>query len=132
MRNYYLDFEQPLKEIDQKIIELERNSNAHPKELALLISDREDCLKSIFSTLTRWQKVQLARHPQRPLSMDYISSLSPNFIELHGDRYYGDDSAIICGLGSIDSIKVVFWVSKKEKIQKKYLVLDPSQQHIIN
>ena len=82
MRNYYLDFEQPLKEIDQKIIELERNPNAHPKELALLISEREDCLKSIFSTLTRWQKVQLARHPQRPLSMDYISSLSPNFIEL--------------------------------------------------
>ena len=49
MHNYYLDFEQPLKEIDQKIIELERNSNAHRKELALLISEREDCLKSIFS-----------------------------------------------------------------------------------
>ena len=119
MRNYYLDFEQPLKEIDQKIIELERNSNAHPKELALLISDREDCLKSIFSTLTRWQKVQLARHPQRPLSMDYISSLSPNFIELHGDRYYGDDSAIICGLGSIDSIKVVFLGQQKGKNTKE-------------
>ena len=52
MRNYYLDFEQPLKEIDQKIIELEGNSNAHPKELALLISEREECIKSIFSTLT--------------------------------------------------------------------------------
>jgi len=119
MRNYYLDFEQPLKEIDQKIIELERNPNAHPKELALLISEREDCLKSIFSTLTRWQKVQLARHPQRPLSMDYISSLSPNFIELHGDRYYGDDSAIICGLGSIDSIKVVFLGQQKGKNTKE-------------
>ena len=119
MRNYYLDFEQPLKEIDQKIIELEGNSNAHPKELALLISEREDCLKSIFSTLTRWQKVQLARHPQRPLSMDYISSLSPNFIELHGDRYYGDDSAIICGLGSIDSIKVVFLGQQKGKNTKE-------------
>ena len=119
MSNYYLDFEQPLKEIDQKIIELEGNSNAHPKELALLISEREDCLKSIFSTLTRWQKVQLARHPQRPLSMDYISSLSPNFIELHGDRYYGDDSAIICGLGSIDSIKVVFLGQQKGKNTKE-------------
>ena len=119
MANYYLDFEQPLKEIDQKILELEGDSSSHKEELSLLTSEREDCLKKIFSNLTRWQKVQLARHPQRPLSMDYITSLSPNFIELHGDRYFGDDSAIVCGLGSIDDVKVVFLGQQKGKNTKE-------------
>ena len=119
MPNYYLDFEQPLKEIDRKILELEGNVGPQSEELSILISEREDCLINIHSKLTRWQKVQLARHPQRPLSMDYIMSLSPNFIELHGDRYYGDDSAIVCGLGSIDDTKVVFLGQQKGKNTKE-------------
>ena len=119
MSNYYLDFEQPLKEIDQKILEIEGGSGGQSEELSILISEREECLKKIFSKLTRWQKVQLARHPQRPLSMDYIMSLSPNFVELHGDRYFGDDSAIVCGLGSIDGVKVVFLGQQKGKNTKE-------------
>jgi len=119
MSNYYLDFEQPLKEIDRKILELEGDVGPQSEELSTLISEREDCLTNIHSKLTRWQKVQLARHPQRPLSMDYIMSLSPNFIELHGDRYYGDDSAIVCGLGSIDDTKVVFLGQQKGKNTKE-------------
>ena len=119
MPNYYLDFEQPLKELDRKILELEGNVGPQSEELSTLISEREDCLINIHSKLTRWQKVQLARHPQRPLSMDYIMSLSPNFVELHGDRYYGDDSAIVCGLGSIDDTKVVFLGQQKGKNTKE-------------
>ena len=119
MPNYYLDFEQPLKEIDRKILELEGDVGPQSEELSTLISEREDCLTNIHSKLTRWQKVQLARHPQRPLSMDYIMSLSPNFVELHGDRYYGDDSAIVCGLGSIDDTKVVFLGQQKGKNTKE-------------
>ena len=119
MSNYYLDFEQPLKEIDRKILELEGDVGPQSEELSTLISEREDCLINIHSKLTRWQKVQLARHPQRPLSMDYIMSLSPNFVELHGDRYYGDDSAIVCGLGSIDDTKVVFLGQQKGKNTKE-------------
>jgi len=119
MSNYYLDFEQPLKEIDRKILELEGDVGPQSEELSTLISEREDCLTNIHSKLTRWQKVQLARHPQRPLSMDYIMSLSPNFVELHGDRYYGDDSAIVCGLGSIDDTKVVFLGQQKGKNTKE-------------
>jgi len=119
MSNYYLDFEQPLKEIDRKILELEGDVGPQSEELSILISEREDCLINIHSKLTRWQKVQLARHPQRPLSMDYIMSLSPNFVELHGDRYYGDDSAIVCGLGSIDDTKVVFLGQQKGKNTKE-------------
>lgn len=119
MSNYYLDFEQPLKEIDRRILELEGDVGPQSEELSTLISEREDCLINIHSKLTRWQKVQLARHPQRPLSMDYIMSLSPNFVELHGDRYYGDDSAIVCGLGSIDDTKVVFLGQQKGKNTKE-------------
>ena len=119
MSNYYLDFEQPLKEIDQKILELEGDVGPQSEELSSLISEREDCLTNIHSKLTRWQKVQLARHPQRPLSLDYIKILSPNFVELHGDRYYGDDSAIVCGLGSIDGVNVVLLGQQKGKNTKE-------------
>ena len=119
MSNYYLDFEQPLKEIDQKILELEGDVGPQSEELSSLISEREDCLTNIHSKLTRWQKVQLARHPQRPLSLDYIKTLSPNFVELHGDRYYGDDSAIVCGLGSIDGVNVVLLGQQKGKNTKE-------------
>ena len=119
MSNYYLDFEQPLKEIDQKILELEGDVGPQSEELSSLISEREDCLTNIHSKLTRWQKVQLARHPQRPLSLDYIKTISPNFVELHGDRYYGDDSAIVCGLGSIDGVNVVLLGQQKGKNTKE-------------
>ena len=119
MSNYYLDFEQPPKEIDQKILELEGDVGPQSEELSSLISEREDCLTNIHSKLTRWQKVQLARHPQRPLSLDYIKTLCPNFVELHGDRYYGDDSAIVCGLGSIDGVNVVLLGQQKGKNTKE-------------
>ena len=121
MSDYYLDFELPLKEIDQKILELESgpNSKNASEEISSLSLQKKERLEEIFSKLTRWQKVQLARHPQRPLSMDYIHSLSPDFLELHGDRYFGDDPAIICGLGSIDGNKVVYIAQQKGKNTKE-------------
>ena len=121
MSDYYLDFELPLKEIDQKILELESDPNSKntSEEISSLSLQKKERLEEIFSKLTRWQKVQLARHPQRPLSMDYIHSLSPDFLELHGDRYFGDDPAIICGLGSIDGNKVVYIAQQKGKNTKE-------------
>ena len=121
MSDYYLDFELPLKEIDQKILELESDPNSKntSEEISSLSLQKKERLEEIFSKLTRWQKVQLARHPQRPLSMDYIHSLSPDFIELHGDRYFGADPAIICGLGSIDGNKVVYIAQQKGKNTKE-------------
>ena len=121
MSDYYLDFELPIKEIDQKILELESgpNSKNASEEISSLSLQKKERLEEIFSKLTRWQKVQLARHPQRPLSMDYIHSLSPDFLELHGDRYFGDDPAIICGLGSIDGNKVVYIAQQKGKNTKE-------------
>ncbi|MEC7980597.1 MAG: acetyl-CoA carboxylase carboxyltransferase subunit alpha [Candidatus Neomarinimicrobiota bacterium] len=121
MSDYYLEFEKPLKEIDLKILELESDINLDKSsdELSSLKSQRDQLLKDIYSNLTRWQKVQLARHPQRPLSTDYIKNMSPDFFELHGDRYFGDDPAIVCGLGSIEEHKVVYIAQQKGKNTKE-------------
>ena len=96
MADYYLEFEKPIQAIDEQILELEADTSSadHSVELSALRTKRETSLKKIFSGLSRWQRVQLARHPQRPFSLDYIQALAPDFIELHGDRYFGDDPAI--------------------------------------
>jgi|TARA_Y100000310_G_scaffold137023_1_gene135931 acetyl-CoA carboxylase carboxyl transferase subunit alpha len=121
--DYYLEFEKPIQAIDQKILELEADDSLvdHSSELTSLKTKRESSLKKIFSGLSRWQRVQLARHPQRPFSLDYIQSLSPDFIELHGDRYFGDDAAVIAGMGTVDGVKVVFIGQQKGRNTKENL-----------
>ena len=123
MTDYYLDFENPLKEIDQKIIELEADTSSadHSSQITSLKSEKKSTQKTIFSGLSRWQRVQLARHPQRPFSLDYINNISSDFIELHGDRYFGDDNAVVAGIGSIDDIKVVFIGQQKGRNTKDNL-----------
>ncbi|MFC1484908.1 acetyl-CoA carboxylase carboxyltransferase subunit alpha [bacterium] len=104
----YLEFEKPIEDLRQQIIELKSNEHV---DLSAEISNLEDkCLnltKEIFSKLTIWEKVQLARHPQRPYSNDYINLIADDFIELHGDRLYGEDGAIISGIAKIGDKKVV-------------------------
>ena len=123
MADYYLEFEKSIKEIDLKILELEsEGSSDDNSELLSLKTNRKTILKEIYSNLTRWQRVQLARHPQRPLSLDYINYMAPDFIELHGDRYYGDDKAIICGIATLDEQKVVIIGQQKGKNTKENLL----------
>lgn len=123
MANYYLEFEKPIEAIDQHILVLESEvgSTDHSTELTNLKAKRATSLTKIFSGLSRWQRVQLARHPQRPFSLDYIQEISPDFIELHGDRYFGDDAAVICGLGTIDEVKVAFIGQQKGRNTKENL-----------
>ena len=123
MAHYYLDFESPIKEIDQKILELETDTGStdHTAELNSLKSERKLVQKDISSGLSRWQRVQLARHPQRPFSLDYIKYISSDFIELHGDRYFGDDSAVIAGIGNLNGQKVVLIGQQKGRNTKDNL-----------
>ena len=123
MADYYLEFEKPIQEIDLKILELEADTSSadHSTELSKLKTKRNASLKEIFSGLSRWQRVQLARHPQRPFSLDYIQFFSPDFIELHGDRYFSDDSAVICGIGSIEGVSVMFIGQQKGRNTKDNL-----------
>jgi acetyl-CoA carboxylase carboxyl transferase subunit alpha len=110
MADYYLEFEKPLKLIDEKIIEMETSDDpdAHRLEIEELKQKRKDELEKIYSGLSRWQRVQLARHPRRPFSLDYIQNLAPDFVELHGDRHFADDPSLVGGLGSIDGQSILF------------------------
>jgi acetyl-CoA carboxylase carboxyl transferase subunit alpha len=101
-----LEFERPLLELEYQIAELRDIANAanidYSEEIARLEKKAEEKRQSIFSNLSRWQRVQLARHPERPYSLDYIERICDSFMELHGDRRYADDHAIVAGLGKID------------------------------
>ncbi|MBN2406246.1 MAG: acetyl-CoA carboxylase carboxyltransferase subunit alpha [Elusimicrobia bacterium] len=93
------DFEKPIVEINEKINAVIRKDPSSP-ELEELNRKRNSIIDDIFSRLTSYQKVQLARHPMRPHTMDYIEGIFDDFVELHGDRKFGDDKAIIGGLAS--------------------------------
>ena len=87
MAVYYLQFEKPIQALDDKILELEATNNSSQsiiKEISALMAERSKLILEIYSNLTRWQRVQLARHPNRPFALDYIKYFSPEFIELHG------------------------------------------------
>ncbi|MDA0711892.1 MAG: acetyl-CoA carboxylase carboxyltransferase subunit alpha [bacterium] len=121
----YLDFEQPLKEIDDKILALQAHADAEnlamPDEIQALRSRRENLEREIFGNLTRWQKYQLARHPQRPYSLDYISRCLTDFVELRGDRFFGDDQAIVGGLAKLAGEPIVVIGQQKGRNTKENL-----------
>ena len=107
----FLDFERPIAELEAKIDELrfvgdDAKINIS-EEIERLKSKSESVTRSIFSKLSSWQVTQLARHPQRPHTSDYIAKISPDFRELHGDRMFADDPAIVGGLGRLDGVPVV-------------------------
>ena len=91
----YLDFEQPIAELAEKIEELRNVADGSTvnltEEIARLESKSQTLTKQIFSNLTAWQVAQLARHPQRPYTLDYVEALFTDFEELHGDRSFSDD-----------------------------------------
>jgi len=105
----YLDFEQPLAALQAKIDELTELHHGIDKldvsdELKKLKRKLADLNKSVYSKLTPWQVAQVARHPQRPYTLDYANGLFTDFVELHGDRSFGDDAAIVGGLAKFDGI----------------------------
>jgi acetyl-CoA carboxylase carboxyl transferase subunit alpha len=125
----FLEFEQPIAELEAKIDELRYVS--HDKqinlsdEIARLKLKSEELTRSIFSTLTAWQISQLARHPQRPYLLDYVKHIFTDFEELHGDRAFGDDPAMIGGLARLEGRPVMLIGQQKgrdtkEKLQRNF------------
>jgi len=107
----YLDFEQPLLELENKIKQLHNDPEKTAKSEAAmekLNKEYQNLTKKIFDNLSDWQISQLARHPLRPYSLDYIPNIFDSFNELHGDRMFGDDPAIVSGLAKIDNHNIVF------------------------
>jgi len=125
----FLEFEQPIAELEGKIDELRfvgDDSEVNiSDEIARLKAKSESLTRSIFSSLSAWQVAQVARHPMRPYTLDYIGTLSPDFQELHGDRMYADDRALVGGLGRLDGQPVMFIGHQKgrdtkSRVQRNY------------
>jgi acetyl-CoA carboxylase carboxyl transferase subunit alpha len=118
-----LDFEKPVYELEEKLDELRRYAD-HPDiaaEIAKIEKRVHQLQQSIFSGLTRWQRVQLARHPDRPYTLDYIGLMTKSFVELHGDRLFRDDKAIVGGFAWLDSHAVMIIGHQKGRDTKSNL-----------
>ncbi len=129
----YLDFEQPIADIESKILELE-NSDLDQDQINKEVIDlNESAVKlteKIYSNLSPWQNVQVARHSERPHFVDYIERIADEFDELHGDRHFSDDRAILGGIGKIGDYKVVIIGHEKgrsteEKIKHNFGMSQP-------
>lgn len=123
MQNHVLEFEKPIVEIEKRIRELRDFSinediEIH-KEIERLEAKAQKLRSEIYSKLTRWERIQLARHPDRPFSMDYIERIFTDFIELHGDRCYADDAAIVAGIGKLDDRPIAVIGQQKAREMKE-------------
>lgn len=133
MQGYILDFEKPILELEKKIRELKDYSSNESMELTEEIQKLEEKVEKLreqtFADLTRWQRVQLARHPQRPYMLDYIERITESFIECHGDRAFSDDPAIIAGLAEIEGESVVIVGHQKGRDTKQKLYRNFGMPH---
>ena len=123
MAKTVLDFEKPIVELEQKIEEMRRvvDELDIAPEIDALERKVDDLRSSVYTNLTRWQKVQLARHPDRPYTLDYIRHMTTDFVELHGDRRYGDDHAIVGGFARLDGQSVMIIGQQKGRDTKSNL-----------
>ncbi|MBL7129619.1 MAG: acetyl-CoA carboxylase carboxyltransferase subunit alpha [Ignavibacteria bacterium] len=118
-----LDFEKPILELEQKIEEMRKMSDRLDisSEISKLETKINELRNNIFENLTPWQIVQLARHPERPFTLDYINLMTEDFIELHGDRQFGDDKALVGGFAKLDKQTVMFIGQQKGRDTKSNL-----------
>jgi acetyl-CoA carboxylase carboxyl transferase subunit alpha len=128
-----LDFEKPIVELERKIEELKGLGTDQEIDLSSEIKRLETKLESIkkdvYENLSPWQRVQLARHPKRPYTLDYIEMMMTEFMEIHGDRHFGDDKAIICGLAKINGEKVMVIGHQKGRDTKENLIRSFGSAH---
>ena len=117
MSNYILDFESSLKEIEDKIDSIKATGIKTGMDVTDAVTKLEDQLseekKILYANLSRWERVQLARHPKRPYSSDYISRITDYWLELHGDRYFSDDPSMVCGIAKIDTLNLMIISQEK-------------------
>ncbi len=131
---YWLEFERHVVELEKKIYELKAGSPeggaGHAEEIAKLEKKAKNLLKEIYSRLTPWQITMVARHPERPYTLDYLQNIFEDFMELHGDRRFRDDPAIVGGLARLDGAPVVVighqkGRNTKEKILRNFGMPNP-------
>jgi acetyl-CoA carboxylase carboxyl transferase subunit alpha len=120
-----LEFEKPITELEKKIEELKGFVTDKKIDLTSEVKRLEEKLehvrKDVYGNLTAWQRVQLARHPQRPYTFDYISLMMTDFLEIHGDRAFADDKALVAGFAKLDGTKVIVMGHQKGRDTKENL-----------
>src|SRR5436190_17330810 len=108
----YLDFEKPIAELEAKLIDMKQLAEENSVDVGDAVKSLESKIKAlkkeIYTNLTRWQRVQISRHPDRPYTLDYIYDITDTFIEQHGDRQVKDDKAMVGGFGTIGNQTVMF------------------------
>jgi acetyl-CoA carboxylase carboxyl transferase subunit alpha len=118
-----LDFEKPIFELERRLQDLKNHSDAHDVDLDSAVKAVEQKLREtrreVYGNLTAWQRVQIARHTQRPFAMDYIERCFTNWIELHGDRRFADDKAMPCGLATLGTQRCVVITHQKGRNTKE-------------
>lgn len=129
----YLDFEKPIEDLELKIEEMKRISDGKDVNLSGEVKKLEkkvkDVCTQIFSNLTPWQKTQLARHPDRPYTLDYIGLIAEDFVELHGDRRFADDKSIVGGIAKIKNNPVIIVGHQKGRGTKERIHRNFGQPH---
>ena len=133
MSNFFLPFETPIQELDQRIEELKRCS-AHEhidlkKQIKDLESKQRDLIHQVYSKLSAWDRVRIARHQDRPVAADYVRLMLDEFVEVHGDRAYGDDQSIIAGFGRIGGRRVAIVAQQKGRNTKEKLECNFGMPH---
>ncbi len=131
--HYYLDFEKPVAELENKIEELKRLADGKDmnitSEIKRLEKKARDLRADIFSKITPWQKTLIARHPERPYTLDYIRLLMEDFVELHGDRGFADDPSIVAGFAKFNNISIAVIGHQKGRGTKERIERNFGQPH---
>ena len=124
MARTVLEFEKPIVELEAKLEEMKRLSEKVniENEIKQIEEKVRELKEGIYKDLTRWQRVQLARHPDRPYTLDYIYLMTSNFLELHGDRSFKDDKAIVGGFAQLDEFKVMMIGHQKGRDTKTNVI----------
>ncbi len=132
---HYLDFEKPIMELQRRLEELKQQPEQHAigvswaEEIKLLEAKIEEARRQIFTNLTPWQRVQLARHPKRPYSLDYLRQTFTGFEELHGDRMYSDDRAFVGGFARLGDQRVMVIGTQKGRDTKENILRNFGSAH---
>ena len=133
MANHILDFEKPIIELEQKLEELHTLSDSenldYSDEIQKMRKTLDQLKRETFLNLSRWQRTQLARHPARPYALDYIGEISTDFIEQHGDRFFGDGPSIVAGFATMDDRTVMFLGQQKGRDTKEKMYRNFGMAH---
>jgi acetyl-CoA carboxylase carboxyl transferase subunit alpha len=132
---HHLDFEKPIIELQTKLDDLRKHPETHSlgisvdEEVALIQKKIEETRRQIFTNLSAWDRIKIARHPKRPFTLDYLTSSFTDFSELHGDRLYADDRAVVGGFANLGSYKVMVIGTQKGRDTKENILRNFGSAH---